>query len=182
MKNKIKNTYWLTLIEIIVVISLIWLLSVGATNLDFSRLSVRQEHEIFTNDIISKFDSVRNFSFQGRWIGVNLDTPDEWSVQISTAGNGSLTTTYSGGISWTYEPTSITIDSWYQLSWLECITLNDTIAPQTTNSATITFIGSEIRLSGCPDTSQKILRFDTLHNVYSSTVEINTISGIIQEK
>jgi len=182
MKNKIKNTTWLTLIEIIVVITLIGLLSLGATSVDFSRLSVRQEHEIFTNDIITKFDTVRNFAFQGRGIWVNLDTPDQWNLEITTAWNWALTTTYNGIISWTYSPTTITVGPGYSITWLECITLNNTIPPQSITTATISFTNSDISISGCPNVAQKILRFNTSHSTYSSIIEVNAISGIIQTR
>jgi prepilin-type N-terminal cleavage/methylation domain-containing protein len=53
-----------TIIEIIVVIALLAIFTLTATSVDFSRLSVRQEQEIFTNQVIGTIQSLKNFAFQ----------------------------------------------------------------------------------------------------------------------
>lgn len=181
MKRSQKHIHGFTLIEMIVVITLIGIFTLGITNIDFSRLSVRQKHEIFTNDIITNIETVRNFAFQGKGIGASLETPDQWSIEISANGNGAILTQYSWGINGIYEPTSFVVPNGYEITNLLCTDLERNSVENISGTGTIIFTNTTASLIWC-DPRLKVMELTAQHSGYSHTIEINTINGIIQKQ
>lgn len=177
-----KHTPGFTLIEMIVVITIISIIALAVTNIDFSRLSARQKHEIFTNNIITQIETIRNYSFQGKWIGINLDTPDTWQIDISWNASWSIVTTYSWAVSGTYLPATFNVNPGYQITNIECKNLDESTVSSISGTWSIFFSYDTVNLAGCSPTTLKILEFTTSFAEYSDIIRVNTINGIIEKK
>ena len=174
-----------TIIEIIVVIALLAIFTLTATSVDFSRLSVRQEQEIFTNQVIGTIQSLKNFAFQWKWVGLSLETPSEWTLRISENGNGEIRSSYTTSTASNIAYPSLSIDERdnYSISGIICKSFDGSLPDETPTSDTVTlsFISDRIILSGCPSPRYTILEFTTSHGEYSDIVQIHTVSTVIQK-
>ena len=180
MNFKAKTSYkWFTLIELMVVIALISIITLGATRIDFNRSSDQQRLAIFTGEIASKIETVRNNALIGKWVGVNLETPESWEIQISDISAWSLQTSYNlwaGPIS--SNEYSIIPNTFYSIWNMRCIQLDGT--SEANWNATITINGNEMILSGCSTDNFKILEFTTSYRDLTQAVQINTLSWLIE--
>ena len=171
------------MVELIIVITLISIFITSMTNLNFTRLSVKQEQAIFTNDLITRIETVRNYAFQWKGIWVNLDIPNEWNIEISSILSGSLLTTYSGSISGSYDDLSFEVESSYQIKDLKCKSIDGATEESLgTSSGILRFIWDRMLLSWCSDNSLRILEFTTQHANHTDIIEINTINSVIQKR
>ncbi len=181
---KVWGKYWsgFTLIEMIIVITVLWIIFLSVNTFDFSRVSERQKHEILVNVIIWHIQTVRNYAFQGKWIGINLDIPSQWTVEISNTSSWTLLTQYSGTTSGIYSPTSLIAKKWEEIKDLRCLNLDRSTVENISGTVTLTMKGDNISIAGCSDPSLKILEMTISYRDYSSIIEVNTINSIIQKR
>lgn len=182
VKSSFSHNHGFTLIEMIVVIMLIGIFTLWATSVDFSRLSMRQEQAVFTNDIIQTLQTVKNYAFQGKAVGNPLETPDTWKVQISPTWNWAINTSYSlSTVSNNYPSLSFSAEQWYTIWSIICKSFDRTISEQVSSAVSITFSGDDMSVSGCSSNTYKILEISTSHAGFSDVIEINTVNGVIQK-
>lgn len=171
-----------TLVEIIVVITLIWIFTLGVTNLDLSRLSIRQEQEILTNKVIGTIETIRNFGFQGKGIWASVQPPDVWIIEISDNVSGNILTRYAGTSgTGTYTPQSYSIDNWSEIRDIQCTNIDKSTYELLSWTGTITVSWDTMTLGWCTDTTLKILNITVARGPYESIIEINTINNVIQK-
>lgn len=167
-----------TLAELLVVMSIIGILALWISNINFSRLSQKQQVSIESIKIVNLIEEARNNALIWKWVGVSLTTPDSWSIVLeNNSSSGSLQSTYLSG-------TSIAYSSWdspfpFSISNLECRRLDDS-ADSSSWPFTLTFTGSVWWISGCSDNTYKKIKFD--YGVWSLTqnITINTLSWVIE--
>lgn len=162
-----------------VVIALIAIITLWVTNVDFNRSSNQQKLAIFTNEIVSKIETVRNNALIWKWIGTDVETPDSWQIQISDTSSWSVQTSYNlwgGPIS--SNEYSIIPNAFYSIWDMRCIQLDGT--SEANWNATITINGNEMILSGCSTDNFKILEFTTSYRDLTQAVQINTLSWLIE--
>ena len=175
------NHKWFTLIELMVVIALIAMIILGATRIDFNRSSNQQKLAIFTGDIVSKIETVRNNALIGKWIWTDVETPESWDLIISDTSSWSLETRYSlWGRTIDSEEYSVTPDNFYSIWNLRCIQLDGTTSEIISPDATITIDGSNMILSWCSNDNFKILEFTTSYRQWNQSVSINTLSWLVE--
>jgi len=174
---------WFTLIEMIVAVTVIWIILASVTTINFSRLSERQKQEIFINTIIWNIETIRNYAFQGKGIWTQLDIPNEWKIEISSASSWTLLTTYSWAVSWTYKKSSFKVKKWNWIKKIICKKTDWSENDISSGTWTIIFKWDNASLSWwCTDPSEKILQLTLQRWAFEDIVEINTISNIIQKK
>jgi len=161
MKNTSSPLCAFTLIEILVVMSIIALIALGGTQINFKRLSEKQELDILSNTIIQNIESVRDFSYNGKGMGIPLETPSYWQITFDTSSKGSIDTIYhisSGDIS--YPSSDWKYNGRETLASLKCEKLDGTSSTVST-PVQLVFTGENIQLIGCPDPYYKkiILEF-----------------------
>lgn len=95
MKN---NKKWFTLAEIMIVITIMSILSLMATNFDFNKKSSKEKNDRFVNKVISIIDTEKINIKIWRWIKswTNMINPDFTKISIST---GSISVKYYTGSS-----------------------------------------------------------------------------------
>ncbi len=174
------NSKWFTLIELMVVIALISIIVLGATRIDFNRSSNQQKLAIFTNEIASKIETVRNNALIWKGVGNNLETPESWDLIISDTSSWSLETRYNlWGSTIDSEEYSVTSDNFYSIWNLRCIQL-DGISETIVWNLTLTIDWDDMSLSGCSSDNFKILEFTTSYRQWSQSVSINTLSWLVE--
>ena len=176
-KNKISA---FTLIELIVVIAVIWVIALWVTRIDFNRVSDQQRIDIFTNEVASKIETVRNNALIWKWVWVNVETPDSWEIIASNTWSGSVQTSYDvGGTLTVSNEYSVTPNDLYEITDLNCLQLDDT-TESITWDIVIDIDGNDMTLSGCSDDNYKILEITTQYKNLSKTVRVNTLSWLVE--
>ncbi|MDD3302780.1 MAG: type II secretion system protein [Candidatus Gracilibacteria bacterium] len=178
MKKKIMA---FTLIEILLVISIIGMMTLGVSRLYMNVNSDKQNLNIFTVKFSSIIDTVKNYSLVGKGIGNNLVTPDSYTIRISTGGY--ITTYYNTGTSDIVfnELTIPSFDLNYKVNFITCRTITYT-SPSKKSVIDIIFKGSDITLSGCTNfTTQKVVDFNIMYKGFSKNLRFNSVSGVLKE-
>lgn len=76
-----KINKWFTLVELLVVISLIIIIILALTNFNFNKLSDEQKSEIFANKILSEIETLRDDSISWKW--TNDTNSPSWFKNIN---------------------------------------------------------------------------------------------------
>lgn len=183
--NKQKTIKAFTLIELIVWIAIVSIMMLWISQIDFNRLSLKQELEILTNNIKSNHELVRNNSLSWKWVWLDLIVPDWWKIGISKIWSWTITNNY---LSWWLRQdlkNEIVFKPWMHISWLRCLQIDwvteDTVIDNT-STWEILYNGIWLTLSwACDQTTSKILEI-TLENLKTDTkkIEINTLNWIAE--
>jgi len=175
-----KNITGFTLIELMVVISLISVTIFGITRVDFNRISDQQRLDIFSNEVASQLEVVRNNALIGKWVSTSIVTPDEWRIQIDNTAPWSFQTSYFTWWSWVNsDEYSLDIASRYSISNLSCIRLDNT-SENIAWTLTVSINKWNLTLTWCSDNTFKILEMTTWYKAYQNVVRINTLSWLIE--
>jgi prepilin-type N-terminal cleavage/methylation domain-containing protein len=181
---KIKNAF--TLIELMVWITIIAIILLWSSNLDFNRLNTKQKLDIFTNNIKSNFETIRNSSLLWKWIWTDLSLPDKWKIEYSTSNSWTIVnSTYSWSRSeldnnLIFKPGfSISNIKCLQLDW---ITQNKDLS--TSWTWIIEFIWSEMKfIWDCTEhITSKILELKVKNKSETKILQINTLNWLVEIK
>lgn len=178
MKKKIMA---FTLIEILLVISIIWMMTLWVSRLYMNVNSDKQNLNIFTVKFSSIIDTVKNYSLVWKWIWNNLVTPDSYTIRISTWWY--ITTYYN---TWTSDIVfnELTIPSFdlnYKVNFITCRTITYT-SPSKKSVIDIIFKWSDITLSWCTNfTTQKVVDFNIMYKWFSKNLRFNSVSWVLKE-
>ncbi|QFR38954.1 prepilin-type N-terminal cleavage/methylation domain-containing protein [Candidatus Gracilibacteria bacterium 28_42_T64] len=184
--NLKKSLSAFTLAEILVVISIIAILSLGINSINFNRISKKQDLEVFTNKVTYSFENVRNDALLGKGIGTDLNVPEKWKIDFSNVGSGQIVTSYFSGSWFIYTGSTLVPQKNFNISEINCLRLDNTVDTLITNGiGTIEFIGSNLSLTGaCTDTTSKKLEIVTDYGsgTFEKTIHINMINGLVEYK
>lgn len=167
-----------TLTEIIVSITIISIMALWISKLDFSRLSQKQQIDIEVIKIVSIFEEIRNNSFLWRWVGWAM--PSSWEINFSQAANWSINTTYNGSTS--YPQWDWASPALFSILNITCWNLDWSSNGILTAGWILTFNNGTIDISGigCNNTSYRKLIIEYGLWTLKRTITINTLSGIIE--
>lgn len=171
---------WFTLIELMVWISIIWIVSFWIFNLYWNQTSDKQKLNIFTNKIIWKIDTAKNYSLVWKWIWINLDTPKYFKVEFSTWNY--LKTYYN---TWTTdnifnELSILNFENFYELKSIKCKNI-DLSNISETNLVSVSYEWTNITLSWCTDSYQKVVDLELFYKWFSNTLRLNAVSWVLQK-
>lgn len=181
MKLSLQKQRAFTLVEILVVITLISIITLWAGQINFKRLSQRQEVAILTNNVINNIETIRNYASNGRGVGVSLETPEFWEIRFSQAWSWSIETFYSTGSLVSFPETNWSSESNNIIDDIYCEKINGSTG-SLSSTGIIVFEKNNITLSGCSDTffRKLVMRFRVVD--YTETIEINTLNGVVQKR
>jgi len=178
------NTNWYTLTEVLVVIGIIWILAVWASQLNFSRLNDKQLVDIQIVKMENIISEIRDNALVWRAVWPGLDTPIHWNIEFSTAWSWSIRTRYLTGAStsyanypgWAWNSPNNTL-----ISDIQCEDfLGNTVS---TGSVSLWFTGSKIGIvSLCENPSThnyKVVRITYQKSGIRKSLSINTVTGAI---
>lgn len=181
----IKSSRWFTLTELLVVITIIWILIVWASNINFNPQIDRQNAEMFSNNIFTSIETIRNNSLLGKWVwsGSIMTHPEKWTVNITSNGTGSISANYTSGTTFPVSTFSVDfINQHGRIAGLSCETI-DGASTSTGNSVAIDFTWNTLSFTGntwC-SSDKKILKIKTQYKTFEKTIKINSITWLIEK-
>ena len=183
------NKNWFTIVELLVWIALIGIIILWATSIDYNRLNNKQKLEIFTNQIKSNFERVRNNSLAWKWIWANLEIPDKWTIEYSKSNSWTIV---SNSYTWTNitEFENILFQNGFYISSIKCWLINE--EPSSYNELDETWTGiiefswNNINLLfdwdfNC-DSNDKILELDINFKTDKKTLNLNILNWLAEVK
>ena len=181
----IKSSHWFTLIELVAVMALIGILILWASNINFNPQIDKQNAEMFTNNVFTNIETIRNNSLLGKWIWswAVLTHPEKWTVHINSNATGSIHATYTNGSVFPVETFYVNfINQFSKISDLSCESI-DGVNTSTGNSIQIDFTGNTLSFTGntwC-NSDKKILKIKTQYKNFNKTIKINSITWLIEK-
>jgi len=175
-----KSINWFSLIELLVVISVIWIVIFWASKINFNPQIDKQNSLLFLNNIFTTIEKIRNDSLFGKWVWTNLSYPDKWIISLARHRN--LNISY---LSWTnnipYTDFHINyLNNLASIEKLTCKTLDNSLS-STTNNIEIEITWSNLTLSWCTSPNQKILEITTKYKNFENIIKLNTVSWVIEK-
>jgi len=184
-----KNNKAFTLIELIVWITIMWILAFAISNIDFNRLSNKQKLELFAWKIKTTYETVRNNSLAWRWIWTNLIIPQKRNINFSK--NNSWTILWEA-----YDETDTLLDSYSLLmpnniiiESIKCWEYweDETNYNEMSNTWTIEFRWINIKLNlnsdaNCDLIKDKILEIDIKDKIERKKIIFNTLNWLVEIK
>lgn len=179
-----KNTYWFTLIEILVVIALIWILIVGASNFSLNNNIDKQKSLWYAQEIQTHIERVRNQALLWKWFlsWSTIIHPQKWRVQIkANTGTGVVWYYQNGAIFSLYNDIQIKIpDHNAKISTLTCYNITRSGSGNST-VVDIDFVGNWITFSWCTSPNNKILDIETKYKNFSKIIRFHSISWVMEK-
>ncbi|MDD5213165.1 MAG: prepilin-type N-terminal cleavage/methylation domain-containing protein [Candidatus Gracilibacteria bacterium] len=183
MFKKVNNAF--TLIEILVVISMIMILLVGLSKIDLSKGQNQQKSLSFAQKIQNPIDTTITNALIGKGVGSNIIVPKSWKIEIgksvsSLGGTGILNIYYETGGTYRLNE-SINSDKFYNLNKIECLDINGTPISNIF-TGTIIISGSDIKTGdSCPDNRKGLRLITEYKNEFPNLVLLNTVSGVVSK-
>lgn len=177
-------SFWFTLIELMVAITIIAIIAASWSRMNFNEISDSQYLRIFSWKITWIYETTRNNMLIGRTINTSWNIATSWKIEIPTWSWKTLQTYFSTG--WVYQNYS----EWnYTYKWAEwiarinCYTATGTTASASTNTWTWIVIINYDSISfswttSCDTTTTKKLIFETFYHNHTWTLEINWLNWL----
>lgn len=169
-----------TLIEILVWMALIGVIAIGISRLNFNRLSDMQRIEIETTAISSILEETRNNALIWRWVWTNFTTPSEWKIIINNSTpQGTVVSQYN--TSWYTSYRNWAAVSPFTIREIRCKDINGWSSEMSSN-VELSFQKSSINISSwsCTQAKAKIIEIDFGNSRIFKTIQMNTISWVIE--
>jgi prepilin-type N-terminal cleavage/methylation domain-containing protein len=181
--TKIKQAF--TLIELLVWIAILSIIVLWASNMNFNRLNTKQELDIFTNNIKSNFEMIRNSSLSWKWIWTDLDLPEKWKIEYSTSNSWTIInhTTFDWD-NWSPLDMAPIFKTGFSISKIRCLLLNwDEEYDIITWTWEIVFVWSNMTLWwDCNPDTAKILELTIKNKAEAETLLLNTLNWLVEIK
>jgi|SaaInlLV_10m_DNA_3_1039740.scaffolds.fasta_scaffold04264_4 prepilin-type N-terminal cleavage/methylation domain-containing protein len=182
--EKIKKAF--TLIELLVWISVMSIIILWVTSIDYNRLSQDQKLDIFTNDVKSNFERIRNNSLAWKWIWLSLDIPTKWTIDYTKTSSWIIISkSFNWAVGTVYE--DLNFQNNIYVETIRCLELDwteDTIL-STTGTWTIIFEWDKISLDTyleCDEQVSKILEISLTNKLKTKVIQINTLNWLVEIK
>jgi hypothetical protein len=184
-----KNNKAFTLIELMVWITILWVLAFAITNIDFNRLSNSQKLDIFSWNIKNSYETIRNNALSWKWIWVNLIVPYKWTINFSKNNNWTISWEAYDESNAILDNSIINIPSDFSISSIKCWEYleNRTLYNEMTNTWTIEFNWINIGLNinwdiNCDANKDKVLELIIQNKQETKIININTLNWLFEIK
>lgn len=170
-----------TLVEILVVISIIMIITIWASRINFNKSSDSQKANIFENEVFSFIETQRNNSLLWKWIWSSLENPTKINIDIETSQTWSIKLNYFSWstIIWTWSFNKI--DSFSYISDITCYNIDRTMS-WSSNSISIDYINWDTFISWCNawTSTWTIYDISTKYKSFENIIRINMLSGVME--
>ncbi len=176
--KKVKN--WFTLIELLVAITVLTLIILATSKVNFNQHINSQKAIEFTNSIYTKMENIRNESLMWKSVWTNVIFPDNRKITINT---GSFTSTYS---TWSDIPLeSFNFQAKQSVVSASCTPVNWVNSWALTLPITFTYIEDKIETIDTSWTPKKCIwniKFQTKYKSIVNEISINTITWVMEQQ
>lgn len=184
-KKKVHNTKnAFTLIEILVVITIIRILVIWLSKIDLSKWQEYQKSLAFSQKIQNILETTRNNSLVWRGIWTSLIVPNSWKIEISKNWwniwwIGSINVFYNTW--WAPIPNeSLKREKYYEISKIECFDISWNSVWEISWSGTIYMTGSDIS-TNCPNNWKIIKIYTNYKKAFQNIINFNSVSWVIEK-
>ena len=181
--NKIKKAF--TLIELLVGMSILTIIILWTTSIDYNRINNKQQLEFFTYSIKTNFETIRNSTLAWKWIWVNLDIPEKWKIEYSKTNSWMIQSSSYNGSTWEIQE-NLFFKPGFSISKIYCLDINwDNSWEIFTWTWIIEFEWINIKLntdSICDSDTSKILELVMKYKYDTKNIQINTLNWLIEIK
>ena len=168
-----------------VAITIIGILAIWVSKINFNNISWKQKLEIFTNKVVSNFETIRNNSLLWKWMWTDLKIPEEWQIEIWTSW---ITIKYTNDWnSWPdYNELSLPLEEYYEILNMRCLNINWDNVESNPWTWTINIKWNTLSFPWndwcAKDKSSKIFQFTIRYkNNFEKTLKINILNWLIEE-
>ena len=176
-----------TLIEILVVVWILWILAFWYSNIDFSRISQKQEVAIETLKIKSILEEVKQNALLWRALGSSPVTPKAWKIEFSRIWSGSLNVYYTNnGTNWlNYNDINWQLKQGFSIKSIVCKNVQGGSSANLSNTWVLSFTGSSISLwetgTNCSNSdTYKIVEITQGNLLLSETIRFNSVTWVLE--
>ena len=183
MKKKLNNAF--TLIELLIVISIIAIIIWGINFLNFNKHWNKYKLETKAIKIVSQIEEIRNNALLWKWIWTDLFVPEKYKIDFSTSWSWIISTQY---LSWTYLDYNLFnkriefLNDFSSISEVKCLKLDKSLWNSLTNTQTWTIFikWANMSLSWSCDSTTKILELNIKRKSDTKKIQINTLNWLIE--
>ena len=176
-----------TLIELIVWITIMWVLAFAISNIDFNRLSNKQKLDIFAWKIKTTYETVRNNALAWKAVGTNLVIPKKWNINFSKNNSWTIIIETYDNTNNILESSKLLIPNNISIESIKCWEYweDKTLYDEMTNTWTIEFSWINIKLNlnwdwSCDWNKDKILEIDIKDKVETKKITLNTLNWLVE--
>ncbi len=180
--NKIKKAF--TLIELLVWMSILTIIILWTTSIDYNRINNKQQLEFFTYSIKTNFETIRNSTLAWKWIWTNLDIPEKWKIEYSKTNSWMIQSSSYDWSTWTLQDDLLFKPGFY-ISEINCLKIDWSNDWSITLSGSVVFEWLQIKLdtwSDCNSNTSKILELIMKYKYDTKNIQINTLNWLIEIK
>jgi prepilin-type N-terminal cleavage/methylation domain-containing protein len=176
-REKKHSSLGFTLVELIIVISVIWIMATMAPRINFTEINNQKRAEVFTSHIWRVLENARNNALFGR--SVWALSPDAWQVSVWLANSWSILTEYLSGSTWiAYVDQDFSFTTAFPES-ISNVNCNDS-GDIWTSIWIIQFYGRNVSYSWACTLTDKTMIIDTSYYWYTWSLNINAVSWVIE--
>ena len=169
-----------TLIEILVVISMIMILVIWLSRIDLSKGQDVQQSLSFSQKLQIPIEKTITNALIWKWIWTSLMVPSAWKIDISKANSWTLITSYTWGSRIQYE--TITAEKLSEISNIRCYDLNNNLTQTMNITETWTIYITWCQIWTNCIWSWKIMEIETKYKkLFPHKIRINSVSGIVEK-
>lgn len=178
-KNKINKAF--TLIELLVGISIMSIIILWVSSIDYNRLNNKQKLDIFSNKIKTSYESIRNNALSWKWIWVDLTVPNKWKIDYSTTNSWTISISQSidKWVNWSnYD--NIVFEQGFHISTINCLKYDWTSEDSNISwTWTIEIEWININLLWECTNNSKILELHIEYKADSKIIRINSLNWLV---
>jgi len=192
-KNKNKA---FTLIEILVWITIVSILIIWISNINFNTISEKKRLDRSIIKIVSQIETVRNNSLLGKWIWENLEIPKNYELHIWNTWSWKIVIYYN---TWSTDSEKQIYnlekdikfwDNFENISKMTCLDIKWNIVTDEDNDNNIKNWTGIIKfewknltiLWACDKPKSKIFEFEITRKTHKQNIQINTLNWLIEVK
>lgn len=181
MKIFSKNKNAFTIVELMVIISIITIIAIWWSQINLNRLSSKQKLEIFNNKIVNLIETTRNNSLLWKWIWNNFIVPDSWRIDLSESNSWTIISSYLSWWTWyNYDDNSLVVYDSYYINNFRCSSLTWVTTNFSAWTWTILISWNDLSLSGCTNPNYKIMLIDLTFGSHRNRIKINTLNWLVE--
>lgn len=181
-----KNNNAFTLIELMIVITIIALIAVTIWKFNFKKATNKQKILNYQTKIINNIKTLKNNALIWKSIDVvnnNPIVPQKWKIEFltwSATQKGWIITSYLSWWTWHKKnEQSFTFEKWFFINDINCESIWDSSTWTLNSTWTLIIEWSNLTISWCTDSNKQILNFETKYKSEVKNFSINSISWII---
>lgn len=181
-----KNTNWITLIELTVVIAIFWIIIVWLSRINYNTNINKQKFEDFNNQIVTNIEAVRNNAINWKWVlsWTTLINPNKFNINLNL---NNMTSWYDSSYNNLSNETNVSFSNLNKILSIKCTNINWSIPTDTNptiNNLNLNFTSNSI-LTNCWNINNsvwKIIIIKTISWDFKKTIKFNTVTWIVSKE